>query len=133
MEGSPAPALLAAIETYWAAFDSGSAVDLAPVGEGLVQEHFARWAGLSEPFLSGMVFGPPAEELTPWAVRLQEYGEAGELAVELLGAQASGLPVDEPGLASLASQVAAFDGGPKPTGDVMLDFLKGALEALQAE
>jgi hyaluronoglucosaminidase len=71
------------------------------------------------------------DEVKPWSDKLGAYGDAGQIAVDLLLAQAAGQPVDATRLADLHARAAALTAqNAKPTGTVMSGFLATALARL---
>lgn len=123
---SPAPALENAIAAFWGEYISG-----VPEGEAkaTLEAMFEQFRLVPEGLLGSNVSQGLLGELMPWAEELAQWGEAGLMALDLLGQKAAGA---KPNLEAVAQLQALYDalqaGIPKPTGDVMPVFITTALD-----
>jgi hyaluronoglucosaminidase len=130
LESSPAPALAAAIQALFGALDSGDGGTAKEAAESLRSTHFNAWQGLAANFQEPQIHPSIVAELAPWAERLEAYFPAADSALNLLLAQVEGTSPDAGEVDILAAQIAAFQEGPRPTGDIMLTFFAQTLERL---
>ena len=129
LEPSVAPELDAAVAAFWAAWDSGAGITTA--ADALRAGFFETYAVLPANLAGEHVLRPLMEELKPWIEKLATYGEAGDIALELLTYKKAGSAIDPARLAELQHLAGdAASHNEKPTGKTMDDFLSRVIAIL---
>ncbi len=119
LEGSHAPELEAGLQSFWSAWEGTG--DLAVAEAVLRNDFFGPFAAVPAAFDDPGMHAAVRAQLLPWAAALGGYGEAGEMALDLLAASASGEAFDtEPFLETI---LVLAEGFARPTGSTMDEFL----------